>query len=49
MTFIVDYTTEDCGHLLQMEIDAPDLESAYEKVNAEYPEFSIDRIYPELS
>lgn len=40
MTFIVEYENEQ-GHDRQMEIDAPNMETAYEVMNAEYPDLSI--------
>ncbi len=45
--FIVEYTNEDCtgNQCLQMEIEAPNLETAYELVNEHYPTLSIDTIY----
>jgi len=47
--FIVDYINEDCSgnQCLQMEIEAPNLETAYELVNEHYPELAIDTIYPQ--
>jgi len=49
--YIVEYTTEDCigNQTLQMEIEAPNLETAYEIVNQHYPDLSIDQIYPQDS
>lgn len=46
MIYIVEYTTEDCigNQCLQMEIEAPNLETAYELAN-EY-DLEIDTIYP---
>lgn len=46
--FIVEYTDEsmvgnDC---LQMEIEAPNLETAWEIVNENYSDLIIDQIYP---
>lgn len=45
--FIVEYTSEEyignqCG---QMEIEAPNLETAYEIVNEHYPDLAVDQIY----
>jgi hypothetical protein len=46
--YIVSYTNEDLvGNLcMEMEIEAPNLETAYELVNENYPELMIDQIYP---
>jgi hypothetical protein len=46
--YIVEYTNEDCtgNQTLQMEIEAPDLETAYEIVDTNYPDLAIDTIYP---
>jgi len=41
-TFIVYWT--DAGDAGDFELDAPNLESAYEIANAEWPELSIIRI-----
>lgn len=45
--YIVEYTNEDCvgNQTLQMEIEAPNLETAYEIVDAHYPDLAIDTIY----
>lgn len=45
-TFIVKYTTEDClgNRCLQMEVDAPNLETAYEIVNDHYPDLCVDQV-----
>lgn len=47
MIFIVEYTNEDCtgNQCMQMEIDAPNRETAYEIVNECYPDLEIDTIY----
>lgn len=47
MIYIVDYTNEECigNQCLQMEIEAPNLETAYEIVNECYPDLEIDTIY----
>ena len=49
MIYIVEYTNEDCpgNQCLQMEIEAPNLETAYEIVNEHYPHLSVDTIYSE--
>ena len=49
--YIVEYTNEDCvgNQCLQMEIEAPNLETAYEIVDAHYPDLAIDQIYPQDS
>jgi len=46
--FIVEYTNEECigNQCLQMEIEAPNLETAYEIINENYPDLCIDQIYP---
>lgn len=46
-TFTVIFTTEEMigNQCEEMEIDAPNLETAYEIVNQEYPDFSIDQIF----
>jgi hypothetical protein len=48
MIYIVDYTNEELsGNLcLSMEIEAPNLETAWEIVNEHYPELAIDGISP---
>jgi hypothetical protein len=45
--FIVEYTNEDMigNQCLQMEIEAPNQETAYEIMNENYPELAIDQIY----
>jgi hypothetical protein len=45
--YIVEYTNEDCtgNQTLQMEIEALNLETAYEIVNEHYPDLAIDTIY----
>jgi len=45
--FIVEYTNEDCtgNQCLQMEIEAPNLETAYELVDEHYSDLCIDVIY----
>lgn len=45
--YIVEYTNEDCtgNQCLQMEIEAPDLETAYEIMDNNYPYLAIDTIY----
>lgn len=47
MVFIVEYTNEDCSgnQCLQMEIDAYDLEEAYEIVDDIYDYLAVDTIY----
>jgi len=42
--FIVEYTTDN-DKCLQMEIEAPNLETAYEIVNQHYSDVIIDNIY----
>ena len=42
--FIVEYTTDN-DQCLQMEIEAPNLETAYEIVNQHYSDVIIDNIY----
>lgn len=46
-TFIVEYTNEDCpgNQTLQMEIDASDLQEAYEIVDDVYDYLNVDMIY----
>lgn len=48
MTYIVEYTNEDCcgNQCLQMELIASNLEQAYEICDECYPELAIDTIYP---
>ena len=48
INYIVEYTNQDCigNQCLQIEIEAPNLESAYEAVNENYPDLEIDTIYP---
>lgn len=45
--YIVEYTNEDCmgNQCLQMEVMAPNLETAWEITNEHYPDLSIDMIY----
>ena len=47
-TYIVVYTDETLvgNQCDQMEINAPNLESAHELVNSFYPDLMIDQIYP---
>lgn len=47
MIFIVEYTNEDCtgNQCLQMEIEAVDLEEAYEIVDDVYHYLDVDTIY----
>ena len=47
MIYIVDYTNEECtgNQCMQMEIDAPNLETAYEIMNETFPYLCIDTIY----
>jgi hypothetical protein len=47
--FIVEYTNEELtgNQCLTMQIEAPNLETAYELVNEHYPELCIDTIYPD--
>lgn len=47
MTFIVEYTNQDCigNQCLQMEIEAADLEEAYEIVDDIYDYLAVDTIY----
>lgn len=47
MTYIVEYTNEDCtgNQCLQMEIEAADLEEAYEIVDDIYDYLAVDTIY----
>lgn len=51
--YIVEYTNIEYmnqygmdNQCLQMEIEAPNLETAYEIVNESYPDLEIDTIYP---
>ena len=46
--FVVEYTNDEYvgNQCAQMEIEAPNLETAYEIMNAEYPDLCIDQIYP---
>lgn len=48
MVFIVEYTSEDCigNQCLQMEIEAPHLQTAYEIMDENYPYLEVDVIYP---
>ena len=45
--YIVEYTNQECigNQCLQMEIEAPNLETAYELVDECYPDLCIDTIY----
>lgn len=45
--YIVEYTDEQCtgNQTLQMELQAPNRETAYEMVNEFYPDLDIDTIY----
>ena len=47
-TYIVEYIDETLvgNQCDQMEINAPNLESAYELVNSTFPGIMIDQIYP---
>ena len=47
-TFTVEYTNEDLlgNQVLTMEIDASDLEEAYDIMEDLYPDFAVDNIYP---
>ena len=47
MIYIVDYTDEECtgNQCMQMEIEAPNLEQAYEIMNETFPYLCIDTIY----
>jgi len=44
--YIVEYTNQDCvgNQCLTMEIEAPNLETAYEIVNQHYPDLCVDQI-----
>jgi len=46
-TFIVEYTNEDLlgNQVLTMEIDASDLEEAYDIMEDLYPNLAVDVIY----
>jgi hypothetical protein len=46
-TYIVEYTSEDCigNQCLTMEVDAPNLETAYEIMDNHYPDLAVDTIY----
>ena len=46
--YIVEYTDEDCigNQCLQIEIEAPNLETAYEIMDKTFPYLCIDTIYP---
>lgn len=48
--YIVEYTNENCvgNQCLQMEIEAPNLETAYEIVDEHYPDLCIDTVYDKL-
>lgn len=48
MIFIVEYTNEDCtgNQCMQMEIEAADLEEAYEIVDDIYDHLNVDTVYP---
>jgi hypothetical protein len=45
--YIVEYTNQECigNQCLQMEIEAPNLETAYEIMDSNYPDLAIDTIY----
>lgn len=47
-SFIVEYTNEDLpgNQVLTMEIDASDLEEAYDIMEDLYPHLAVDDIYP---
>lgn len=47
-SFIVEYTSEDLpgNQVLTMEIDASDLEEAYDIMEDLYPHLAVDNIYP---
>lgn len=47
MIYIVEYTNEDCigNQCMQMEIEAADLEEAYEIVADIYDYLAVDTIY----
>jgi hypothetical protein len=47
-SFIVEYTNEDLpgNQVLTMEIDASDLEEAYDIMEDLYPHLAVDNIYP---
>ena len=49
MIYIVEYTDELMNgyRAMQMEIDALNLETAYEIMNEQYPDICIDTIYPQ--
>ena len=46
-TYIVEYTNEDLvgNQVLTMEIEASDLDEAYEIMDDLYPHFAVDNIY----
>ena len=46
-TYIVEYTNEEVtgNQVITMEIEASDLEEAYEIMDDLYPEFAVDNIY----
>jgi hypothetical protein len=48
-TFIVEYTNQDCvgNQVLTMEIEADSLTDAYAVLDENYPNLSIDTVYPE--
>lgn len=45
--YIVEYTNEHCtgNQTLQMELEAPNVETAYEICDEHYPDLAIDMIY----
>jgi hypothetical protein len=51
MIFIVEYTNEDCvgNQVLTLQIEAEDLEDAWNTVEASYPYLAVDQIYPQDS
>ena len=46
-TYIVEYTSEELSgnQVLTMEIEASDLDEAYEIMDDLYPHFAVDNIY----
>jgi hypothetical protein len=47
MIFIVEYTNEDCtgNQVLTLQIQAEDLEDAWNTVEASYPYLAVDSVY----
>ena len=47
-TYIVEYTSEELpgNQVLTIEIEASDLDEAYEIMDDLYPQFAVDNIYP---